>query len=142
MGDNNLRQHFIKFCIRYWFANTRLCGDNWQKCFSSCHERGTKKNSESPRGIEPQTFGFRAPILYHWATDSTVSEVYYEIRMTHVLHTASISYVCLELCLSFINSKVLPNTQIYQTCCFRPARKKPTAFKSKLKPAEGSLLWL
>ena len=29
--------------------------------FSSCHERGTKKNSESPRGIEPQNFGFRAP---------------------------------------------------------------------------------
>ena len=29
--------------------------------FSSCHERGTKKNSESPQGIEPQTFRFRAP---------------------------------------------------------------------------------
>ena len=26
--------------------------------FSSCHERGTKKNSEPPWGIEPQTFGF------------------------------------------------------------------------------------
>ena len=24
---------------------------------------GRRKNSESPRGIEPQTFGFRAPIL-------------------------------------------------------------------------------
>ena len=24
-----------------------------------------RKNSESPRGIEPQIFGFRAPMLYH-----------------------------------------------------------------------------
>ena len=24
-----------------------------------------KKNAESPLGIEPQTFGFRAPMLYH-----------------------------------------------------------------------------
>ena len=26
---------------------------------------GQRKNSESPLGIEPQTLGFRAPILYH-----------------------------------------------------------------------------
>ena len=26
---------------------------------------GQRKNSESPGGIEPQTFGFRAPMLYH-----------------------------------------------------------------------------
>ena len=33
--------------------------------FPSCHERGTKKkNSASPWRIEPQTFGFRAPMLY------------------------------------------------------------------------------
>ena len=32
--------------------------------FSFCHERGTKKkNSESPWGTEPQTFGFRAQML-------------------------------------------------------------------------------
>ena len=36
-----------------------------QDVFSSCHERGTNKNSEFPRGIERQTFGFRAPMLYH-----------------------------------------------------------------------------
>ena len=35
------------------------------RCFSSCHERGTNKNSEFQRGIESQTFGFRAPMLYH-----------------------------------------------------------------------------
>ena len=34
--------------------------------FPSCHERETKKNfPESPSGIEPQTFGFRAQMLYH-----------------------------------------------------------------------------
>ena len=36
--------------------------------YSSCHERGTKKRV--PRGIEPQTFGFRALMLYHWATET------------------------------------------------------------------------
>ena len=30
-------------------------------------------------------------MLYHWATDSTVSEVYYEVHMIRVLHTARIS---------------------------------------------------
>ena len=29
-----------------------------------------EKNSESPWGIEPQTFGFRASMLYHWATET------------------------------------------------------------------------
>lgn len=28
-----------------------------------------RKNSESPRGIEDQTFGFLAPMLYHCATE-------------------------------------------------------------------------
>ena len=31
---------------------------------------GQRKNSESPWGIEPQTFGYRAPMLYHWATET------------------------------------------------------------------------
>ena len=29
------------------------------------HELGTKKKSEFPIGIEPQTFGSRAPMFYH-----------------------------------------------------------------------------
>ena len=29
-----------------------------------------RKNSESPWGIEPQTFGFCASMLYHWATET------------------------------------------------------------------------
>ena len=31
---------------------------------------GQRKNSESSWGIEPQTFEFRAPMLYHWATET------------------------------------------------------------------------
>ena len=65
-----------------------------ERCFSSCHELGKKKISESSRGSELQTFGFRAPIIYQWAkTNSTVSEVYHKVHMTRVLHTARISNV-------------------------------------------------
>ena len=35
----------------------------------------------------------RASMLYHWATDSMVSEVYYEVRRTRVSHTAKITNV-------------------------------------------------
>ena len=31
---------------------------------------GQRKNSESPWEIEPQTIGFRASMLYHWATET------------------------------------------------------------------------
>ena len=62
--------------------------------FLSCHESGTRKNSESPWGIEPQTFGILSsdalPLSHR---DSAVSEVYYEVHMTHVLHTTRISNV-------------------------------------------------
>ena len=34
---------------------------------------GQRKNSESPQRIEPQTFGFRALMLYHWATETLQS---------------------------------------------------------------------
>ena len=36
---------------------------------------GQRKNSESPWGIEPQTFGFRARMPYHWATETKGSKV-------------------------------------------------------------------
>ena len=53
------------------------------------------KNSESSWGIEPQTLGSRAPMLYHRATETLlVSEVYYEVHMViRVLHNARISNV-------------------------------------------------
>ena len=38
--------------------------------FSSCHERGTRKNSDSLWGIVPHTFGFRARMLFHWAAET------------------------------------------------------------------------
>ena len=43
---------------------------------------GQRKNSESPRGIEPQTYGFRAPDvppLSH--RDSMVSMAYYVVNI-------------------------------------------------------------
>ena len=50
---------------------------------------GQRKNSESLWGVEPQTFGFRATMLYHRC--SMVREIYYEVHMTRFLHTVRIS---------------------------------------------------
>ena len=50
---------------------------------------GQRQNSESPWGIKPQTLQIlcsNALPLSH--RDSMVSEVYYEVHITHVLHTA------------------------------------------------------
>ena len=41
---------------------------------------GQRKKSESPWVIEPQTFGFRARMLYHWATETTVSAEFEGLR--------------------------------------------------------------
>ena len=65
-----------------------------ENVFSSCHERGTKKKFWFP--IRNRTSDLRIPRsdalpLSH--RDSTVSEVYYEVHMTRVLHTAGISNV-------------------------------------------------
>lgn len=37
--------------------------------FFTYQEHKTKKNSEFSWGIEPQTLGFRTPMLYHWTTE-------------------------------------------------------------------------
>ena len=52
---------------------------NRERCFSSCHERETKKNFWVP--------------MRNWTSDlqSSVTEpqrIYYEVHMSHVLHTA------------------------------------------------------
>ena len=39
--------------------------NNEKRFFRLVTSVGQRKNSESPRGIEPQTFRFRAPMLYH-----------------------------------------------------------------------------
>ena len=61
--------------------------------FSSCHERGIKKDTDSSWGIEPQTFGIALRCSTTEPQDSSVSEVYYEVLITRVLHTARISNV-------------------------------------------------
>ena len=60
----------------------------------SCHERGTKKTFWVP--MRSRTFDQRIPRsdalpLSH--RDTTVSEVNYEVHMTHVLNTARIGNV-------------------------------------------------
>ena len=50
---------------------------------------GQRKNSEFPWRIEPETSD-ALPLSHR---DPTVSEVYYEVHMTHILHTARISIV-------------------------------------------------
>ena len=93
---------YIPCCRATWniFVNltsqmTLKCGKNKieKDIFRIVTSMGQRNNSESLRGIEPQAFGFRAPMLYYWATDSTVSEVYYEVIMTSILYTARISNV-------------------------------------------------
>ena len=46
---------------------TLKCGKNKIETdiFRPVTSVGQRKNSESLRGIEPQTFGFRDPMLYH-----------------------------------------------------------------------------
>ena len=53
--------------------------DRW----SSFNERRTKKKSESPWGMEPQTFGFLAPMLYRrLATETLVCMTHRVTNMT------------------------------------------------------------
>ena len=54
--------------VRFW-ARLR----NKERCFSSCLGRGTW-------GIEPQTFGFRVPMLYYLAT-----ETLYDYRLLYYI---------------------------------------------------------
>ena len=91
---------YIACCRATWNVFVNLTSQMALKCGENKIEKdvfrlvtsvGQRKNSESLRGIEPQTF--RDPMLYHWATDSTVSEVYYKVHMTRILHTARISNV-------------------------------------------------
>ena len=65
---------YITCCRATWniFVNltsqmTLKCGKNKieKDIFRLVTSVGQRKNSESLRGIEPQAFGFRAPMLYH-----------------------------------------------------------------------------
>ena len=65
-----------------------------------CHERGTKKKSESPTGIEPMTSHTPVRRSNHWATGrlATSEVIFTEFVVTRVLHTARISNVESTVC--------------------------------------------
>ena len=65
---------------------------------------GQRNNSEFPRGIEPQTFSFRAPMLYHWVTaslwwasHSLINSINYPINIWSFL-----LLFCLFVCFCFV----------------------------------------
>ena len=74
----------INFFLLYWhvvvsklklsiFCEQKLGKEIEKDVFRLVTSLGQRKKSESPWVIEPQTFGFRARMLYHWATETTVS---------------------------------------------------------------------
>ena len=96
----------LRFChlesflcqLLWYYLNQQTSYSNMlqdrERCFSSCHERGTKKKFwAAPRNqtSDSRIPRFNALPLSH--RESTVSEVYYEVHTTRVLHTARISNV-------------------------------------------------
>ena len=76
-------------------------------CFSSCHERETKRKFWVPmrnRTSDLQIPRSDALPLSH--RDSTMSEVYYEVHITRVLHTARISKIDPVMFVNRIRDKV------------------------------------
>ena len=70
---------YIACCRATWNVFVNLTSQMVLKCGENKIEKdvfrlvtsvGQRKNSESPQRIEPQTFGFRALMLYHWATET------------------------------------------------------------------------
>ena len=68
-----------------------LCKEIEKDGFCLVMSVGQRKNSESPRGIAPQTFGFLALMLYHWATETLWWMRSITKFIWHILHTAGIS---------------------------------------------------
>ena len=63
-------------------------------CFSSCHEGGTEKKFWVPKRNRPSDLRIpRSDALPLRHRDYMVSEVYYEVHITPVLHTAGTSNV-------------------------------------------------
>ena len=58
--------------IFHWnmMVNFELSKEIKKDVFCLVMSIGQRKNSKSWWGIEPQTFGFCAPMLYHWATET------------------------------------------------------------------------
>ena len=63
----------INYVYSIMFVNRMremLCKEIEKDGFCLVMSVGQRKNSESSRGIAPQTFGFLALMLYHWATET------------------------------------------------------------------------
>ena len=140
---------YIACCRATWNVFVNLTSQMALKCGENKIEKdvfrlvtsvGQRKNSESLRGIEPQTFGFRDPMLYYWATDSTVSEVYYKVHMTRILHTARISNVDSVIFVNIIREMLSfePCKEIEKDF-FRPVTSVEQ--KKILSPHEESNCW-
>ena len=73
---------------------------NRERCFSSCHECGTKKkNSESPWGIKPQTFRFWSEAQFRMGTQNFFL---CPKLVTRLKTSFSISFPSPKLTISFI----------------------------------------
>ena len=73
-----------------------------------------RKNSESPWGIKTQTFKFCAPMPYHWATESMVSEVHYKVHIWHAFFFVSRSWPDIKHLSLFLNqAQNLPSLLFY-----------------------------
>ena len=79
---------------------------NSKRCFSSCHER------EFPWGLQIP----RSDALPQSHRDSMVSEIYYEVHMRRVLHSARISNV---------DSVIFENLTYFQWKALNGLRRNP-----------------
>ena len=65
----SLRKGIAACCIHliWWYFQPIV---SKERCFSSCHERGTKKKFWVPTRNRTSDLRFRAAMLYHWATET------------------------------------------------------------------------
>ena len=76
----------------------------WELVWSTCYEHGTKKKSESPKGIEPTTFRSLLTCFNHRVTKDSwraTGPLYKVHVMARVLRTARISNVDIVMCVIF-----------------------------------------
>ena len=107
--------------------------------WSTCHEHGTKKKSESPTGIEPMTFCTPVGCSNHWATkDSWRAGLYTRLMYDMLLRTAriSISLMILAVCTMHV---------IYEFCIWSssPHNTNTSETVSHISNSiSGSIFWL
>ena len=68
---------------------------NRERCvFLLVRSVGQRKNSESPRGIEPQTFRFCALMLYHWAIETPLPISIYKYYAINIADPSNMQDAC------------------------------------------------